>query len=186
MVMANGGTCCFADKNALKGTLLENLQHYKPSRFMGVTRIFEKIEEGIKSKGSDTKGLRKKIVDWAKNQALNHHKQEESGTPHSSLGYTIAKKLIFNKVHVKYRVYRFFRYDSLTGSRRSGLHQLSEVRLCYWGRRCLTGDGQLLPESRHEATGDDQPDGDDGLRPADQHPGARVEFLFLSLKNVFL
>ena len=98
MVMANGGTCCFADKNALKGTLLENIQHYKPSRFMGVTRIFEKIEEGIKSKGADTKGLRRKIVDWAKNQALNHHKQEESGTPHSSLGYNIARKLILSKV----------------------------------------------------------------------------------------
>ena len=98
MVMAVGGECCFADKNALKGTLLENIVHYKPSRFMGVTRIFEKIEEGIKSKGSDTKGLKKKIVDWAKAQALHHHTQEESGKPHNSFGYTIAKKLIFNKV----------------------------------------------------------------------------------------
>ena len=24
-----GGTCYFADKNALKGTLLENIQHYR-------------------------------------------------------------------------------------------------------------------------------------------------------------
>ena len=98
MVMATGGTCCFADKNALKGTLLENILHYKPSRFMGVTRVYEKIEEGIKSKGSDTKGLKKKIVDWAKAQALHHHKEEERGVAHSSLGYTIAKKLIFKKV----------------------------------------------------------------------------------------
>ena len=27
-----GGTCCFADKNALKGTLLENIKHFRPSR----------------------------------------------------------------------------------------------------------------------------------------------------------
>ena len=99
MVMSKGGVCCFADKNALKGTLLENLQYFKPSRFMGVTRIFEKIEEGIKAKGADTKGVKKLFVDWAKNQALNHHKQEESGKFHSSFGYNLAKKLIFSKVH---------------------------------------------------------------------------------------
>ena len=99
MVMTKGGICCFADKNALKGTLLENIQHFKPTRFMAVTRIYEKIEEGIKSKGADTKGIKRMIVDWAKKQALVHHKQEESGKPHSSLSYTIAKKLIFNKIH---------------------------------------------------------------------------------------
>lgn len=98
MVMTKGGICCFADKNALKGTLLDNIQHFRPTRFMGVTRIFEKIEEGIKKKGADTKGLKRKVADWAKNQSLHHHKQEESGKPHSSIGYTVAKKLIFSKV----------------------------------------------------------------------------------------
>ena len=98
MVMTKGGICCFADKNALKGTLLDNIQHFRPTRFMGVTRIFEKIEEGIKKKGADTKGLKRMVADWAKNQSLHHHKQEESGKPHSSIGYTVAKKLIFNKV----------------------------------------------------------------------------------------
>ena len=98
MVMTKGGICCFADKNALKGTLLDNIQHFRPTRFMGVTRIFEKIEEGIKKKGADTKGLKRMVADWAKNQSLHHHKQEESGKPHSSIGYTVAKKLIFSKV----------------------------------------------------------------------------------------
>ena len=53
MVMANGGTCCFADKNALKGTLLENIVHYKPSRFMGVNRIFEKNAKPFVSSTSE-------------------------------------------------------------------------------------------------------------------------------------
>ena len=79
--------------------MLDNILYFKPSRFMGVTRIFEKIEEGIKKKGADTKGVKKMLVDWAKNQALHHHKQEESGKHHSSLGYTLAKKLVFSKVH---------------------------------------------------------------------------------------
>ena len=98
-IMCRGGVCCFADKNALKGTLLENLQYYKPTRFLGVTRVFEKIEEGIKSKGADTKGVKKLFVEWAKKQALNHHKQEELGKSHSSFGYNLAKKFVFSKVH---------------------------------------------------------------------------------------
>ena len=100
MVMTKGGVCCFADKNALKGTLLENIQHFQPTRFMAVTRIYEKIEEGIKAKGADTKGLKRVIVDWAKRQALSHHEQEaRSGQSHSSLGYSLARKMIFSKVH---------------------------------------------------------------------------------------
>ena len=76
-----GGTCCFADKNALRGTLLENIKHYRPSRlafqknktlvifchvdqnmtrFVGVPRVFEKIEEGMKAAGAKS-GLKKKV-----------------------------------------------------------------------------------------------------------------------------
>ena len=76
-----GGTCCFADKNALRGTLLENIKHYRPSRlafqnnktleifchvdqiiarFVGVPRVFEKIEEGMKAAGAKS-GLKKRV-----------------------------------------------------------------------------------------------------------------------------
>ena len=94
MIMAVGGTCCFADKDALKGTLLENIKHYQPTRFMGVTRIFEKIEEGIKKQGAGSRykhgmqttlyslvfsGVRKRLGDWAKRQATAHHTREMSG-----------------------------------------------------------------------------------------------------------
>ena len=61
MVMAQGGTACFADKNALKGTLRENLVYYRPTRMLGVTRVFEKIEEGLKAMAA-TKGLKKKVL----------------------------------------------------------------------------------------------------------------------------
>jgi len=93
-----GGTCYFADKNALKGTLLENIQHYRPTRTVGVPRVWEKIEEGIKSKASSS-GPKKLVMDWAKRQALAHHKAEEKGVAHTSLGYSLASKLIFSKLH---------------------------------------------------------------------------------------
>jgi len=39
------------------------------------------------------------VMDWAKRQALAHHKAEEKGVAHTSLGYTLASKLIFSKLH---------------------------------------------------------------------------------------
>eukprot|EP00092_Neocalanus_flemingeri_P015406 GFUD01016671.1.p1 GENE.GFUD01016671.1~~GFUD01016671.1.p1 ORF type:complete len:503 (-),score=107.18 GFUD01016671.1:41-1348(-) len=99
MPMSKGGTLFFADKNALKGTLIDNLKNYQPSRLMGVTRVFEKVEEAMKMQGANTTGIKKMIGDWAKSQALHHHQMEMSGKAHSSLGYKLARKLVFSKVH---------------------------------------------------------------------------------------
>merc|ERR1719341_662711 len=44
-------------------------------------------------------GLKKKVADWAKSEALAHHAAEEGGKPHTSLGYRLAHKLILSKVH---------------------------------------------------------------------------------------
>ena len=78
--------------------MLENIQYFEPTRFMGVTRIFEKIEEGIRAREAELTGLKARVFHWAQRQALHHHKQEESGKPHSSLGYSLAQKLVFNRV----------------------------------------------------------------------------------------
>ena len=80
---------------------MENLQHYEPTRFMGVTRIFEKIEEGIRNQEAELTGIKKRVFNWAQRQALHHHLQEQQGQPHSSLGYTLAKKLVLSKIHKK-------------------------------------------------------------------------------------
>ena len=60
IMMTCGGTCNFADKDALKGTLLQNIQLYRPTRLAGVPRVWEKIEEGVRAKAA-TGGLRKKV-----------------------------------------------------------------------------------------------------------------------------
>ena len=100
ITMANGSLVCFADKQAIqKGTLLENIKHYQPTRFMGVTRIFEKIEEGVRNQESELTGVKKMVFNWAQRQALDHHHQEMSGKRHTGLGYKLAQKLVFNKLH---------------------------------------------------------------------------------------
>ena len=65
---------------------------------MGVTRIFEKIEEGVKNQQAEISGVKKMVLDWAQRQALHHHTQEMSGQSHSSLGYRLAQKTVFKKV----------------------------------------------------------------------------------------
>ena len=79
MPIGNGSTSCFADSNALKGTLIENLKYYKPTRFFSVPRMWEKMEERLKIAGKETKGVKRKIADWAKNEALHYHLAFDEG-----------------------------------------------------------------------------------------------------------
>ena len=93
------GTACFADSNALKGTLIENLKYYKPTKFFGVPRVWEKMEEKIKLAGKETKGVKRKLADWAKREAVNYHLECDKGHDNPSVGHKVAKKLVLSKVH---------------------------------------------------------------------------------------
>ena len=97
--LACGGSTCFADKNALRGTLIENLKYYRTTRFVGVPRVFEKIEESIKAGLKTASGPKQKIVNWAMAQSLAHHEREMGGVADNSLGYRLAKKLVLSKIH---------------------------------------------------------------------------------------
>lgn len=46
-----GASLFFADEKALQGTLVQTLQEVRPSMFFGVPRVWEKIEEKLKSIG---------------------------------------------------------------------------------------------------------------------------------------
>ena len=97
--MSKASTTCFADSNALKGTLIDNLKYYKPTRFLGVPRVWEKMEEKIKLAGKETKGLKRKIADWAKNEALQYHLACDEGNDKQGLKYKVAKKVVLSKIH---------------------------------------------------------------------------------------
>lgn len=42
-------------------------------------RVFEKIEESLKGIGANTKGIKKKLADWAKGVALRGNQNKEAG-----------------------------------------------------------------------------------------------------------
>ncbi len=58
MNMGIAGTVAFADKNALKGTLVENLKEVRPTRFWGVPRVYEKVKEKMQEVARQNTGVR--------------------------------------------------------------------------------------------------------------------------------
>ncbi len=86
-------TTYFADKMALKGTLLEYLKEVRPTHFLGVPRVWEKIMEGMLAKGKDIKGLKKKISVACKQAGIDHHLNHKTG-----IMYKVGKKVVYSKV----------------------------------------------------------------------------------------
>lgn len=68
-----GGTVYFANKDALKGGLIKTLLEVRPTRFLGVPRVWEKIAEKMKSVGAEAGYVKKLIAGWAKTQGLQRH-----------------------------------------------------------------------------------------------------------------
>ena len=42
-------------------------------------RVWEKIEEKLKELGKNNSGIKKTVMDWAKNAALQHHTDKMAG-----------------------------------------------------------------------------------------------------------
>lgn len=90
-------TVYFADKDALKGSLVKTLQEATPTRFVGVPRVYEKIYEKMISIGSQMTGIKKLISTWAKSVTLQHWEEVIEGKDAQSLQYKIAKNLFLSK-----------------------------------------------------------------------------------------
>lgn len=71
--MASAGQVFFADRNALKGTLIKTLVIAKPTRFIGVPRVFEKMQESILAAESRHWRIAKKFLEHLKSIVRNYH-----------------------------------------------------------------------------------------------------------------
>jgi long-subunit acyl-CoA synthetase (AMP-forming) len=92
--MAMGSTVHFAESLEKLG---ENLADVRPTIFMGVPRVWEKIQAKMQAAGAKAPPIRKKLVAWAKKTGLagGFAEQRHEAKP---LLYPVAKKLVFDKV----------------------------------------------------------------------------------------
>ena len=99
-----GGSIYFATNDALKGGLLPLLQDIRPTFFFGVPRVWEKIMDSMKAKGSTNSFFKNKILDVSKYVGLSRNNKlaDTSGRNSgfvSKLGlYWICNKLVYSKI----------------------------------------------------------------------------------------
>lgn len=95
----SAATIYFADKNAMKGTLMETLKEAQPTLFFTVPRLFEKMHEKMLIVGSQSGALKRTLGSWAKRVTLKHHMNRIKGqSTNESVQFRLASKLILSKV----------------------------------------------------------------------------------------
>lgn len=68
-----GGCVYFADRDALKGSLVKTLNKVHPTRFIGVPRVYEKFYERLINVESQLPIVKKALLNWARSTALSHY-----------------------------------------------------------------------------------------------------------------
>uniref|UniRef100_A0A8C6WZC9 Long-chain-fatty-acid--CoA ligase ACSBG2 n=1 Tax=Neogobius melanostomus TaxID=47308 RepID=A0A8C6WZC9_9GOBI len=91
VTMKVGGVTHFAQPDALKGSLVNTMKEVRPTVFMGVPRVWEKMQEKMKSIGAKSSTVRRKVAAWAKDVGLQTNIRKMNH-------YHVAKKLVFKKV----------------------------------------------------------------------------------------
>ncbi|XP_028156254.1 long-chain-fatty-acid--CoA ligase ACSBG2 isoform X2 [Ostrinia furnacalis] len=97
--MTKGISVYFAQPDALKGSLVETLKDVRPTRFLAVPRVYEKMYEKIVAVGASRGAVTRSLAMWAKDKALTYHLARINGYEGSSIGYRLAKSLILSKAH---------------------------------------------------------------------------------------
>lgn len=92
--MVDGGCSCFAESLDKLG---DNLREIRPTVFLGVPRVWEKIQAKIQAAGAQNSGLKKKIAAWGRSVGLEGGYADQKGQPRPLL-WGLANKLVFSKV----------------------------------------------------------------------------------------
>ncbi|ALC39624.1 CG4500, partial [Drosophila busckii] len=97
LCIENGSCCYFADKDALKGTLVRSFQKARPTRMFGVPRVFEKFQERLAAAEAKSKPLSRLLLRKARETVAQHNLSTYAGEQSSyytSAKYWLASRLI--------------------------------------------------------------------------------------------
>lgn len=93
------------------GTIGDRLRATQPTIFLGVPRVWEKIQEKLKKVGAQTKGLKKKLAEGAKAKSAFHQQELQMGKsgkkPKSLVFYNLLLKKIKQKLGLDKCKYAF-------------------------------------------------------------------------------
>ncbi|XP_069061776.1 long-chain-fatty-acid--CoA ligase ACSBG2-like isoform X2 [Pleurodeles waltl] len=98
IAICHGGATYFAQPDALKGSLVSTLQEVQPTLFLGVPRVWEKIQERMKEAESKASFIKLKISTWAKGVGLEAGKNRMNGNTDTPWGFMLADALVFQRV----------------------------------------------------------------------------------------
>ncbi|XP_012733922.2 long-chain-fatty-acid--CoA ligase ACSBG2 isoform X2 [Fundulus heteroclitus] len=96
--MSLAGTTHFAQPDALKGSLANTLRETRPTGFLGVPRVWEKMQERMKAVGAKASPLRRRVADWAKSIGLEYGYSAMNGENVVPWGFMLSNSLVFKKV----------------------------------------------------------------------------------------
>jgi long-subunit acyl-CoA synthetase (AMP-forming) len=92
--LATGATVHFAESLE---KLPENLREVRPHLFLGVPRVWEKVQAGIQAAGAQGSPLRRRIATWARGVGLAGGYADQEGRPRPWT-YALADHVVFSKV----------------------------------------------------------------------------------------
>jgi long-subunit acyl-CoA synthetase (AMP-forming) len=78
----------------------ENLREVRPHIFLGVPRVWEKIQAGIQAAGASAPPLRRRVAAWARGVGLEGGRADQERRPRPWT-YALADRLVFSKVRHK-------------------------------------------------------------------------------------
>lgn len=55
-----------------QGSLVNTMKEVRPTCFLGVPRVWEKMQEKMKAVGAKASPMRKRVADWAKSIGLQY------------------------------------------------------------------------------------------------------------------
>ncbi len=91
-IYGNGGKIAYLPRfDDLAGAM----KAVKPTIFLAVPRVYEKVRQGTEHKST---GMKKKILNWAIGQGKKHRKELMEGKTPSALGWKVANKLVYSKL----------------------------------------------------------------------------------------
>jgi long-subunit acyl-CoA synthetase (AMP-forming) len=77
--------------------LPENLREVRPHLFLGVPRVWEKVQAGIQAAGASASPLRRRIARWARGVGLAGGYADQEGRPRPWM-YSLADRVVFSNV----------------------------------------------------------------------------------------